>query len=65
MAQKPKLIDYVSIIMQLFEQFMQHHIPKQGVKQMQFCSIYAFKAQQRWRTNHPEVLQLLGRHNMK
>ena len=77
MAQKPKLTDYVSVIMQLFEQFMQHHIPKQGVKQaksfsystdsfiiffmlMQFRRIYAFKAQQRWLTNHPEVLQVLG-----
>ena len=27
---------------------------------MQFRSIYAFKAQQRWLTHHPEALQLLG-----
>ena len=77
MAPKPKLADYVSVIMQLFEQFMQHRISKQGVKQaesftycpdsfiiffmlMQFRSIYAFKAQRRWLTNHPEALQLLG-----
>ena len=31
MALEPKLTDYVSIIMQLFEQFMQHRIDKQGV----------------------------------
>ena len=29
---EPKLTDYVSVIMQLFEQFMQHRIDKQGVK---------------------------------
>ena len=31
MALKPKLTDYVSLIMQLFERFMQHRISKQGV----------------------------------
>ena len=31
MALEPKLTDYVSVIMQLFEQFMQHRIDKQGV----------------------------------
>ena len=30
MAHKPKLTDYVSVIMQLFEQFMQHRISKTG-----------------------------------
>ena len=33
MAQEPKLTDYVSVIMQLFKQFMQDRIEKQGVKQ--------------------------------
>ena len=77
MALKPKLTDYVSVIMQLFERFMQHPIDKPGVKQtksltysthsfiiffmlMQFRSIYAFKAQRRWLTHHPEMLQMLG-----
>ena len=31
MALKPKLTDYVSLIMQLFERFMQHRISKQCV----------------------------------
>ena len=31
MALEPKLTDYVSVIMQLYEQFMQHRIDKQGV----------------------------------
>ena len=31
MALKPQLTDYVSLIMQLFEHFMQHRISKQGV----------------------------------
>lgn len=77
MALKPKLTDYVSVIMQLFERFMQHPIDQPGVKQtksltysthsfiiffmlMQFRSIYAFKAQRRWLTHHPEMLQMLG-----
>ena len=31
MAQSPTLTDYVSVIMQLFEQFMQHRIDKPGI----------------------------------
>ena len=76
MAQSPMLTDYVSLIMQLFDQFMQARI-EQGIKQaksstycsrsfivffmmMQFRGIYGFKTQWRWLTNHPEVLQILG-----
>ena len=33
MVQRPMLTDYVAVIMQLFEQFMQHRIEKQGVTQ--------------------------------
>lgn len=32
MAQSPTLTDYVSVIMQLFEQFMQHRIDKPGIQ---------------------------------
>ena len=76
MAKEPTLSDYVSVIMQLFDQFMQDRI-EQGIKQaksstycsrsfiiffmmMQFRGIYGFKTQWRWLTNHPEVLQILG-----
>ena len=33
MAQQPMLADYVALIMQLFEKFMQHYIQQQGIKQ--------------------------------
>ena len=31
MAKEPTLTDYVSVIMQLFEQFMQHRIDKADI----------------------------------
>ena len=71
MAKQPTLTDYVGLIMQLFEQFMQHRIEKESIHEtklltyctpsfiiffimMQFRGVYAFKAQWRWLTNHPD-----------
>ena len=33
MTPKPMLTDQIALIMQLFEQFMQHYIQQQGIKQ--------------------------------
>ena len=33
MAKQPTLTDYVALIMQLFEQFMQHRVEKQGINE--------------------------------
>jgi hypothetical protein len=76
MAEVPSLTDYVSLIITLFELFKQERREagaKQGrpftyteemfiifFLLMQFHQIYAFKAQRRWLTKHPEVLEMLG-----
>ena len=36
MAQEPTLTDYVSTIMQLFKQFMQHRISKESIHKTNF-----------------------------
>jgi hypothetical protein len=76
MANVPTLTDYVTLIITLFELFKQYRSEqgaKQGrpftyteemfiifFMLMQFRQIYAFKAQWRWLTRHPEVLEMLG-----
>jgi hypothetical protein len=76
MADMPTLTDYVHLIITLFELFKQYRTEqgaKQGrpftyteemfiifFMLMQFRQIHAFKAQWRWLTKHPEILEMLG-----
>jgi hypothetical protein len=76
MADMPTLTDYVHLIITLFELFKQYRREqgvKPGrpftyteemfiifFMLMQFRQIYAFKAQWRWLTKHPEILEMLG-----
>lgn len=76
MAEVPSLTDYVSLIITLFELFKQYGSEqgvKQGrpftyteemfiifFMLMQFRRIHAFKAQWRWLTKHPHILEMLG-----
>lgn len=76
MAKVPSLTDYVRLIITLFELFKQNgseQEAKQGrpftyteemfiifFMLMQFRQIHAFKAQWRWLTKHPDILEVLG-----
>ncbi|RMF65996.1 MAG: hypothetical protein D6740_13525 [Alphaproteobacteria bacterium] len=76
MAKVPSLTDYVSLIITLFELFKQNrseHEAKLGCPftyteemfiiffmLMQFRQIHTFKAQWRWLTKHPDILEMLG-----
>lgn len=76
MAKLPNLTDYVSLMITLFALFKQQRSEqrvKQGrsftykeemfiifFMLMQYRQIYAFKAQWRWLSKHPEVLEMLG-----
>lgn len=76
MAEAPSLTDYVSLIISLFELFKQYRREQEAKPGrpftyaeemfiiffllMQFRQIHTFKAQWRWLTKHPDILELLG-----